>query len=93
MHPVQEGVQTEIVHLTFKLLVTRLVGEAAILARPENSSLHTEMRNFLSYIHQVDLNIALKTISGLCRHTAARSGGWWCRACCSPSPGWRPTTG
>ena len=93
MRSVQEGVQTEIVHLTFKLLVTRLVGEAATLARPENSSLHTEMRNFLSYIYQVDLNIVIRTICDVCRHTAARSGAWWCRASCSPSPGWRPTTG
>ena len=47
----KEGVQTEIISITFKMFVTKMMKEMPMITKPENMSMHIEMRQFLAYIH------------------------------------------
>ena len=48
----KEGVQDEIISMTFKKLVTKLMKQISWMNRPENMALHSDMRAFLSFIQR-----------------------------------------
>ena len=52
----KEGVQTEIISITFKKMVTKMMEQMTVITKPENISLHNEMRQFLAYIHHTHGN-------------------------------------
>ena len=62
----KEGVQTEIINMTFKKFVTKLMKQISWINRPENMALHSDMRAFLSFIHHAHGNAFRRVVvSGL----------------------------
>ena len=52
----KEGVQHDIINVTFKNFVTKLMNQISWINRPENVSLHSDMRAFLTFIHNAHGN-------------------------------------
>ena len=62
----KEGVQEQIISMTFSKFVTKLMKHRGWMNRPENMALHSDMRAFLSYIQHSHGDVFRRVvISGL----------------------------
>ena len=62
----KEGVQEQIISMTFSKFVTKLMKHIGWINRPENMALHSDMRAFLSYIQRSHGDVFRRVvISGL----------------------------